>query len=307
MARNTQVTRILRVLHHLELNPRGITIANLFDKISQEGYQSTERTIHRDLQALEDARFPVINEKKDELSLWRLDKVTIVTQKISFTYQDLLAFYIAYEQMDALKETPLYEPLLQIFSKFEKMIGPNSARAREEFKKYLVVDSKLNWNVKIDTELFNAIHTACEEGDWITFDYESASKASDGYKNRKLGPEAIYFADNGAYLVGFDPNSKSMKTFSLARMKNLIRLDEAYKSQNLDISEYFRNSFGILNSGTLEKIRVQIQNPLAKYISERRWHQSQLIEYIDDGIITYIPHFDAVSLASYNHRNFRRL
>ncbi len=285
MSRNIQVSRILRVLHFLEINKNGLTIKALHQKLAEEGYDAGIRTIHRDLEALEDARFPVTNDHNGEESLWRLDKVAVVTQKVSFDYHDLFAFYIAHEQIDSLKNTPLHAPLLHMFSKFEKLIGPDVSKARSEFERFFFVQQRHKWNIKLDSELFNTLHAACEEGEWIEFEYLTANKAKDGFKKRKLGPEAIYFADNGAYLVGLDPLSNVMKTFSLARMKNVTRLDEVYKSQNIKVEDYFKSSFGILKSGENTQYEIKIKHPIAKYVSERRWHDSQTVEETIDGII----------------------
>lgn len=285
MSRNIQVSRILRVLHFLEINKNGLSIKVLHQKLIDEGYDASIRTIHRDLEALEDARFPVTNDQKGDESIWKLDKVAIVTQKVSFDYHDLFAFYIAHEQIDSLANTPLHAPLVHMFAKFEKLIGPEVSKARTEFEKFFFVHQRYKWNIKLDSELFNTLHTACEEGEWIEFEYLSANKSENGYRKRKLGPEAIYFADNGAYLVGLDPISNIMKTFSLARMKNLVRLDEVYKSQNIKVEDYFNNSFGILRSGDPVEYEIKVLHPIASYVSERRWHDSQTIEETKEGII----------------------
>jgi predicted DNA-binding transcriptional regulator YafY len=58
MSRNNQVTRILKVIHLLETVPRGFTVAELTEKLQEYGYKEQERTIRRDLEAM-DHLFPL--------------------------------------------------------------------------------------------------------------------------------------------------------------------------------------------------------------------------------------------------------
>lgn len=70
MPRNTQVARILVVLRRLDA-ARGATLEELAHALPAE-YPKNLRTIRRDLAAIEEAGFPLVTDRSDGQTCWKI-------------------------------------------------------------------------------------------------------------------------------------------------------------------------------------------------------------------------------------------
>ena len=75
------------------------------------------------------------------------------------------------------------------------------------------------------------------------------------------------------------------RTYSLARIVEAQLTTEPYESDGLSVKDFFQDSLGVLCVGQIEQVILQIKDPIAAYVSERRWHDSQIIRRTEDGII----------------------
>ena len=91
MPRNQEVIRQWRVLHALESSRHGATIDALAGELDV-----TTRTIRRDLAALQEAGFPLYDERDEEgRARWRLDGQVLKGLETGFTLAELCALYLS--------------------------------------------------------------------------------------------------------------------------------------------------------------------------------------------------------------------
>ena len=90
--RNTQVARILKIIHLLEINPHGFSAAELAKKMQDYGFNEQERTIRRDLEVV-DQFFPLSNGDIDGLreKRFKMESIARVTKNVSFSVEELFA------------------------------------------------------------------------------------------------------------------------------------------------------------------------------------------------------------------------
>ena len=142
-----------------------------------------------------------------------------------------------------------------------------------------------SWQSSIPQEIFDTIYRACEEGHVVEVTYSSNSKP-DAVKisTRKLGPEGVYFGNGGAYLIAQDLGDGEIKFFSFSRIREAKWTDEEYESKKVDISSMIDSGIGVLQIGDIEEIEIRVKEPMASYVSERRWHKTQKIIRDQEGI-----------------------
>jgi predicted DNA-binding transcriptional regulator YafY len=50
------------------------------------------------------------------------------------------------------------------------------------------------------------------------------------------------------------------------------------------MKDYIKDGLGVLTVGEVKDVEVFIEEPIASYVSERRWHESQQITRVERGI-----------------------
>ena len=120
MPRNQEVIRQWKVLHALESSRHGATIDALAGELDV-----TTRTIRRDLAALQEAGFPLYDERdEDGRAHWRLDGQVLKGLETGFTLAELCALYLSRNLLEAVAGTPFQRDLTLAFTRLEKMLSP---------------------------------------------------------------------------------------------------------------------------------------------------------------------------------------
>ena len=120
MPRNQEVIRQWKVLHALESSRHGTTIPALAAELNV-----TTRTIRRDLAALQEAGFPLFDERDEDGGVrWRLDGQVLKGLETGFTLQELCALYLSRNLLEAVAATPFQRDLGLAFARLEKLLSP---------------------------------------------------------------------------------------------------------------------------------------------------------------------------------------
>ncbi len=284
--RNTQVSRILKIIHLLEINPRGFTVSELTQKIQEYGFTEEDRTVRRDLEAI-DSIFPLITEEVEESreKKYKLESVARIAKNVSFSIEELIALYLSREAMNAFKTSPLFQHVTSFYEKLEKVLGHKAMQHLDEFKEKIVYTPMAAWYGAIPQEIFDTIYRAIEEGHVVEVIYTSNNKNAEAkISQRRLGPEGIYFGNAGAYLIAKDLNDNEIKLWSLSRVREAKWTAEEYQAENVDITTFVDGGIGVLQVGDIDEVLIQVTEPMASYVSERRWHKSQNVIRNQEGI-----------------------
>ena len=276
--RNRQVSRILRILHHLELNSSGLAAREILNKLNDEGHNCSRETVYRDLKAIEQAFIPLDIDESADPAKYKLSRVAHVSKDVAFSYVELLALTISRESMRVFDGTTLEDVLNPMFQRLEKLLGLKGEQAMKEFSEYMGFKHRASYGVKVPREILDTLHQACAEGHVLDIDYLASSGERAGQvATRKVGPEMLYFADSGIYLIARDlaTESQQMKTYAVARVKRALMSDEEYTSKGFDFDHFQKDSLAVYREGEIAKVEINIKEPMASYIAERQWHPSQ--------------------------------
>lgn len=276
--RNRQVSRILRILHHLELNANGLAAREILNKLNDEGHNCSRETVYRDLKAIEQAFIPLDIDESSEPAKYKLSRIAHVSKDVAFSYVELLALTISRESMRVFDGTTLEDVLSPMFQRLEKLLGLRGEKAMKEFSEYMGFKHRASYGVKVPREVLDTLHQACAEGHVLDIDYLASSGERAGQvATRKVGPEMLYFADSGIYLIARDlaTESQQMKTYAVARVKRAVMSDDEYTSKGFDFDHFQKDSLAVYREGEVAKVEINIKEPMASYIAERQWHPSQ--------------------------------
>lgn len=278
MPRGTEVVRQWNILQAIDAARNGVTVADLARQVGV-----TRRTIWRDLVALQEAGFPLIDEKDQGTTRWKMSREsfkTLVERGLSLT--QLCALYFSRSLVEVLAGTPFHEELTGVFDQFEQALP---ARMRAFLDRLPgVLKAKPGGAKRHDEarqhETIARLLDATLHRRRVAMRYHSFS--SQRTKDYTVDPYRIVYAEGGLYLFAYVPEYGQVRTFATERIETLTVLEESFEGPKEMDAEPFPHSLGA-NSGTPQRIELEFAARVAPYVRERRWHTSQKMTAQADG------------------------
>jgi predicted DNA-binding transcriptional regulator YafY len=276
--RNAEVVRQWKVLKQIEAG-RLTTIAALARE-----HRVTERTIRRDIEALQEAGFPVYDDVVEKRKVWRL--LPAERQRLSqgFTLAELTALHFGRNLMSFLGGSPFAGDLESAFAKIRQALPERSlpylARVQELFA--VRPDPWKDYSRKrgvIEAVVDAVLHQRRARVEY--FSYHSQRT-----KSYLLDPYRVLYYRGGLYLYARAEEYDEVRTFAVERIRRIEVLDTPFEMPaGFDVSDYARGAFGIAG-GAAEDVELEFDAGVAGYIRERVWHESQRLEERPDGSVS---------------------
>jgi len=275
--RNTQVSRIYRILDILDGLPDGLSVSELRTRLADRGHEASKRTIYRDLEALEQAGFPLFPDSKDpnEGQRWRLERTARVTNYLALAPKELVALFLARGMLAPLRDTPFYADLQAVFQKLEDKLGSRNLDYFRSLEGEFQFEPSPKWGLGLSPDHLDTIRAAISEGQQLQMTYYSVN--SNKTSERKVGPHYLYFAKGSLYLVAEDLSDQTTKVFSVPRVKEATMLDAVYEGKISTPEDFFGSSFGIFQGNKAVSVQLEFSQRVGSYVRERSWHHSQRV------------------------------
>ncbi len=278
MARSAEVIRQWNIIRALDGARVGAAVQDL---AASAGV--SVRTIWRDLAALQEAGFPLYDEKVDGRALWHLDSRPFRhLEDRGFTLTQLCALYFSRTLVECLARTPFQQDLQSAFDELGRTLPP---RMREFFDRIpAVIDAKRGpMRVRageLPHEAIARLLDATLHQRAIEMRYHSASSART--KRYTVEPYRLVYAEGGLYLLAFVPEYDQLRTFAVERIEALTVLESTFE-RRVDVdARPFDQSLGV-NMGTPVRVELAFAPRTAAYVRERIWHPSQTVQDQPDG------------------------
>jgi proteasome accessory factor B len=280
--RNAEVIRQWKILKTIE--------AGRFTSSGKlaAAYGVTERTIRRDVEALQEAGFPLYDDRVNGKKVWRL--VEGYRQKLvqGFTLSELSALYFSRNMLSFLGGSPFARDLEAAFAKIREALPEKSlpflARIQDLFAAR--PDPWKDYSKKQDVIAALIDATLHQKQARITYYSEKSRRA----KSYDVDPYRLVYYRGGLYLYARAHEYGEVRTFAVERAQKVEVLDQGFEvPADFDPSEYARSAFGIFG-GKPETVELVFPASLAGYIRERNWHESQVLTDEPDGSLRLVLH-----------------
>jgi predicted DNA-binding transcriptional regulator YafY len=281
--RNAEVIRQWTILREIEsARAAGVTIDELAELCGV-----TTRTIRRDLQALEEAGFPIYDDRSrdDGKTRWTINGHAFKGLAAGLTLSELCALYFSRTLLEALAGTPFRGDLEHAFDKLAGTLTPHMQQFLDQLPR--VIASKPDPNRRrLDDERMRPIVARALEATLhqrqATLTYHS--KSSERTKPYLVHPYRLAYAQGGLYLLAFVPDYGEVRTFAMERVQDISLLEERFTPIEDLPERAFPHSLGV-HSGPPERIELEFDPAVADYVSGRDWHQSQRVERGEEGAV----------------------
>jgi predicted DNA-binding transcriptional regulator YafY len=122
MPRNDQITRQWYLLRRLE-NSHPLTLPELVDSVPDD-YPKNARTVRRDLEALEAVGFPLVIERHNGQTCWRLIEGFRNIPALGFSATELMALTFSQKLLRPLEGTEIQSALNSALNKVASALPP---------------------------------------------------------------------------------------------------------------------------------------------------------------------------------------
>lgn len=276
--RNAEVIRQWQILRDVESHRTGVTIHEL----ARSAHVST-RTIRRDLQALQEAGFAIYDEGEEhETKRWRLDAQPFRSVEEGLSVADVAALYLSRSVVEALSGWPLADELRAAFAKIDRALNPRM----REFLSTLpqVISTKAGPRAREQSDrlvdVTRRLFDAARDRRVVTMRYFSA--ASNRAKSYTVQPYRLALAQGGVYLVAWVPQYGEFRTFAAERIERLSVTDESFRRTRELPADLFGSSLGVFWAPP-ERVELEFDARIARFVRGRVWHESQQIQELPDG------------------------
>jgi predicted DNA-binding transcriptional regulator YafY len=281
--RNAEVIRQWTILREIErARTAGVTIDDLAELCGV-----TTRTIRRDLQALEEAGFPLFDDRghDDGRTRWMVNGQAFKGLAAGLTVSELCALYFSRTLVESLSGTPFRDDVESAFEKLSSVLTPHMRQFLDQLPRVIAtkpdplrrrVDAEHPRQQEIIARAVQA--TLRMRQAQVTYH----SKSSDRIKTYLMHPYRLAYAQGGLYLLAYVPEYQEVRTFAVERVQDISLLEERFTPIEELPDTAFPHSLGV-HSGPPERIEIDFEPAVADYVRVREWHPSQRIEDTEGG------------------------
>jgi predicted DNA-binding transcriptional regulator YafY len=273
----SQAGRVHDIIRLIEAR-HGIGIEELVEETGVN-----RRTIHRDLNAIHEAGYPLVSEWRDGAKVYRFLTRFKDVPPINFTLQELLTLAFLRSQADVLRGTPFHDDMEAIFRKVNSVLPPRYAAHMERITHVSLPLLQGGRDYGRSAEVLKLLREALLFQYRVILEYDARGKGET--VSYVVEPYTLIFYKGGLYLLGHALNRGALRTFSVERIRTVTVGRERFEMPaDFRPEERLHDAFGIVEEQAMT-VRVRFAPAVAHAIRERIWHPSQSIVEADGGSV----------------------
>lgn len=277
MPRNAEVIRQWTILREIEsARGAGVTIDALADQCGV-----TTRTIRRDLEALQEAGFPLYDDRPDDgRTRWHFDGQVLKGLTAGLTLSELCALYFSRTLVETLAGAPFKDDVESAFDKLASGLTPHMTKFLDQLPRIIAAKRDPVRRSDAARPIITKLIDATLQNRQASLRYHS--EASKRTKSYLLHPYRLVYAQGGLYLLAFVPEYGERRTFAVERVKDVSLLEERFTPPDDLPEDAFPHSLGV-HSGEPVDVTIDFTPSVAAYVRSRQWHASQALSDLPDG------------------------
>ena len=271
MPRNDQVTRQWHLLRRLE-GPRGASLQELGSSLPRDMPRHL-RTLRRDLEALEAAGFPLVTERVDGSTRWRLMDGFRRVPALSFSPTELMALALGRDLLRPLDGTQLKMAVDSALAKITSALPPSGLDFVRQTRDFFSVRLGPHKTYADHREVLERLSRAVSGHRTVQMRYYSASR--DRITRREVDPYHLWFAAGGLYLIAYCHLRREVRMFAVERIRSLTATPHAFQLPlGFDVEAYVEDALVVMR-GRLVDVELAFDRATSAWARDRIWHPSQ--------------------------------
>lgn len=279
MPRNDQITRQWLLLQKLE-GSRGATLQELGTALPED-YSRHPRTIRRDLEALEAAHIPLITERRNGETRWRLMDGYRGTLPLALSPTELMALVFSRDLLKPLEGTGIKASLDSALNKATAALPAEGATYVDGLRGQFSVGLGSHKTYREHRHTIDQLSRAITRSRTVQIRYYTASRDRTG--RRDVDPYRLRYVDGGLYLIGYCHLRQDVRVFAVDRIRSLAVTNRPCQMPlGFDLDAYVKDALVVMRGKPI-KVELLFDKPTTAWVEGRVWHQSQKISVRKDG------------------------
>lgn len=280
MPRNDQAVRLLVILKHLEASRLGLTLEQLRDLLAP-GSTRHPRTLRRDLAALEEAGYPLVTDRVNGRTTWRLMEGVRNAPGLRFSPTELMALTFTRRLITPLEGTELHTSLQSALGKAAAALPPHGVALVQQLDGTFTVGLGPHKRYRRHRETIDRLARAIADKTAIQMRYDSASRGRT--TRREVDPYRLWYAAGGLYLIGYCHLRREPRMFAVERIKSVTPTDHPYQVPlHFDFDAFVQDALTVMRGPRIE-VQLEFDRATAAWVKDRVWHQTQTLTRLKGG------------------------
>ena len=280
MSRNDQAVRLLVVLQKLETSRQGITLELLAESLAP-GSTRHPRTLRRDLAALEEAGYPLVTERINGHTCWRLLEGFRNVPGLRFSPTELMALTFSRRLIAPLEGTELHSSLQSALGKAAAALPPQGVALVQQLDGTFTVGLGPHKRYRQHRETIDRLTRAIADKTTIQLRYDSASRGRT--TRREVDPYRLWYASGGLYLIGYCHLRSEPRMFAVERIKSVTPTDHPYQIPlHFDLDAFVQDSLTVMRGPRVD-VELEFDKATAVWVKDRVWHPTQSSKRVKGG------------------------
>jgi len=278
MPRSDPSIRQWTILKLLEANRR-VTLQQCAEAL---GHGCHDRTLRRDIEALELSGIPIYTEREDGKRYWKLLD-SYKRMPLPLTATELYALQCSRHLLAPLQGTFIAESLECLFDKINASLTPKNKAYLSLLSQTLQVGLPPYTVYKTYKPCIDAIKRAIEKGNILEISYTTLKTGRAA--KRRINPYRLWYYNGTLYLLGYCHKRKNLRTFVIDRISKIeITTTQFQIPLYFSVEDYFKDAFGVYR-GEAEQVVLRFDKPAAARVRSKQWHESQHLTPLKNGSI----------------------
>ena len=239
------------------------------------------RTAIRYLRSLEAAGEPLYEELDGKKKVWRI-KAGARHDTVQLTAAQMIALFLSRRAFSCFDGTGFKQDLDDVFARLEATLrsGDFVAAKNLDRKFYDVNEAPHIYEGRVDD--MNDIMTALLHEDRICIRHTSVVQAK---KPFVVDPYTLLVYKKGLYVAGRSHHHDALRRFALDEIREVewLKGDKFEYPEDYHPSQLVAGTFGLI-AGPETRARIFFDRKVSRYVRRRRWHPSQKIRNVPNGI-----------------------
>ncbi len=285
MPRNDQAVRQLIVLKKLESSRQGLTLEQLAEGLDPSTTRHP-RTLRRDLDAIESAGWPLLTERVDGRTRWKLLDGVRQAPALRLSPTELMALTLSRRLIAPLQGTAIHTSLQSALSKASAALPPEGLALVQQLESAFSVGLGPHKRYKHHREIVERVTHAITQKKRIQIRYDSASRGR--ATRRQIDPYRLWYASGGLYLIGYCHLRNEPRMFAVERIKSVTLTELPYQIPlHFDFEAFVEDSLTVMRGPRIE-VELIFEKGTAAWAKDRVWHPSQQLTRLPGGKLRMI-------------------